>query len=114
VMLQRYRPRKEEKRYRGSKASKSRRSWSLEPSLRALLYRGKHCKQGPYCWPDERGDHRKLLAGQLEEIVSHIKGNMTKGVTEEDVNVDIEIPSHVLKNILDNSRKRKVDSFTDC
>jgi hypothetical protein len=37
--------------------------------------RGKHCKQGPY-WPDERGTHHKLLPGQLEEIVGHIKGNI--------------------------------------
>lgn len=76
--------------------------------------RGKHCKQGPHCWLDERGDHRKLLPGQLEEIVSHIKGNMTEGETEEDVDVDIEIPPRIVKNILDNSRKRKADSSTDC
>jgi hypothetical protein len=54
------------------------------------------------------------LPGQLEEIVSHIKGNITEGETEEDVDIDIEIPPHILKNILDNSRKRKADSSTDC
>jgi hypothetical protein len=59
----------------------------------------------PHCLLDERGDHRKLLPAQLEEIVSHIKANMKEGETEEDVNVDIEIPPHILRNILDNSRK---------
>ena len=43
--------------------------------------RGKHCKQGPHCWPDEQGNHRKLLPGQLEEIVCHIKGNIKEGET---------------------------------
>jgi hypothetical protein len=74
--------------------------------------RGKHCKQGPHCWPDERGNHYKLLPDQLEEIVCHIKGNMKEGEKEEDVDVDIEIPSNILKNVLDNSRKRKADGGT--
>jgi hypothetical protein len=38
--------------------------------------RAKHCKQGPHCWPDERGIHQKLLPGQLEEIVGHIRENI--------------------------------------
>ncbi|KAF8848067.1 hypothetical protein BDZ45DRAFT_555830, partial [Acephala macrosclerotiorum] len=76
--------------------------------------RGKHCKQGPHCWPDERGDHYKLLPGQLEDIVCHIKGNMKAGEREEDVDVDIEIPFNILKNVLDNSRKRKADGSIDC
>jgi hypothetical protein len=67
--------------------------------------RSKHCKQGPHCLPDERGNHRKLLPAQLEEIVCHIKSNMNKREKEEDVNVDIEIPPNILKNILDNSYK---------
>ena len=62
--------------------------------------RAKHCKQGPHCLPDDRGNHRKLLPAQLEEIVCHIKANMKEGETEEDVDVDIEIPPHILKNIL--------------
>jgi len=76
--------------------------------------RAKHCKQGPHCLPDERGNHRKLLPAQLEEIVCHIKANMEEGETEETVKVDIEIPPHILRNILDNSRKRKADSSSDC
>jgi hypothetical protein len=40
---------------------------------------------------------------------------MKEGETEEDVDVDIEIPPHILKHILDNSRKRKAeDNSTDC
>ena len=50
--------------------------------------RAKHCKQGPHCLPDDRGNHRKLLPAQLEEIVCHIKANIKEGETEEDVNVD--------------------------
>ena len=76
--------------------------------------RGKHCKQGPHCWPDERGNHYKLLPGQLEEIVYHIKGKMEEGEKEEDIDVNIKIPANILKNVLDNSRKRKADSSTDC
>ncbi|ELR06464.1 hypothetical protein VC83_03635 [Pseudogymnoascus destructans] len=76
--------------------------------------RGKYCKQGPHCWSDERGNHHRLLPGQLEEIVRHIKDNMKEGETEEDVDIDIKIPSSILKNILDNSRKQKADGLTDC
>jgi hypothetical protein len=76
--------------------------------------RSKHCKQGPHCVPDERGNHRKILPAQLEEIVCHIKANMKEGETEEIVKVDIEIPPHILQNILDNSCKRKADNSPDC
>lgn len=38
---------------------------------------------------------------------------MNEGETEEDVDVNIEILSNILKNTLDKSRKRKADSSTD-
>ncbi|KAI9762389.1 MAG: hypothetical protein M1840_001250 [Geoglossum simile] len=76
--------------------------------------RGKHCKQGPHCWPDEQGNHHKLLPGQLEEIVCHIKGNIKEGEKEEDVDVGIEIPPNILKSVLDNSRKRKANGSINC
>ncbi|PVH69355.1 hypothetical protein DL98DRAFT_578389 [Cadophora sp. DSE1049] len=75
--------------------------------------KAKHCKQGPHCWPDERGNHQKLLPGQLEEIVRRIKEKMKEGETKEDVDVRIEIPPHIIKNILDNNRKRKADDSFD-
>ncbi|KAH9203554.1 hypothetical protein DL95DRAFT_231477, partial [Leptodontidium sp. 2 PMI_412] len=75
--------------------------------------RAKHCKQGPHCWPDERGIHQKLLPGQLEEIVGHIKATMKEGETEEDVDVNIEIPPHIINNILEHNRKRKADGSID-
>jgi hypothetical protein len=75
--------------------------------------RGKHCKQGPHCWPDERGDHYKLQPGQLEDIVRYIKGNIEEGEGEEDVDINIEIPANILKDVLDNSRKRKADGSID-
>jgi hypothetical protein len=91
---------------------------AADAGLRSRLYelhrcRSKHCKQGPHCLPDERGNHRKLLPAQLEEIVGHIKANMKEGETEETVEVDIEIPPHILRNVSDNSRKRKADN-SDC
>ena len=33
---------------------------------------------------------------------------------EKDVDVNIEIPPNILKNVLDNSRKQKVDGSIDC
>ena len=35
---------------------------------------------------------------------------MKEGETEKDVDINIKIPPNILKNILDNSRKRKADS----
>jgi len=78
--------------------------------------KAKHCKQGPHCWPDERGTHRPLLPHHLEDIVRHIKDSMKEGETEEDVDINIEIPPHILKDVLDNShnsRKRKADGSLD-
>ncbi|KAH8761633.1 hypothetical protein F5883DRAFT_386422, partial [Diaporthe sp. PMI_573] len=79
--------------------------------------RGKYCKQGPHCWPDERGNHHKLLPRHLEEIFHHIKGNMKEGEKEEEVEINIEIPPTILKDVLDDSRKRKAedaDDFRSC
>jgi hypothetical protein len=76
--------------------------------------RGKHCKQGPHCWPDERGNHHKLLPRHLEDIFHHIKGNMKEGEEEEEVDVNIEIPPKIIKEVLDYSRKRKAEDSIDC
>jgi hypothetical protein len=38
---------------------------------------------------------------------------MKEGETEEDVDVRIEIPPHIIKNILENIRKRKADGSID-
>jgi hypothetical protein len=83
------------------------------------LYRckAKHCKQGPHYWPDERGTRHPLLPRHLEDIVRHIKDSMKEEDIEEDVDVNIEIPPYILKNVLDNSnnsRKRKADGPLDC
>ncbi|KAF6783012.1 hypothetical protein CSOJ01_15944 [Colletotrichum sojae] len=76
--------------------------------------RGKHCKQGPHCWLDERGNHHRLLPTHLEDIFNHIKGSMKEGEKEDDVDVNIEIPSRILGDILSNSRKRKAEDSIDC
>ena len=76
--------------------------------------RAKHCKQWPHCWPDKQGNHRKLLPRYLEEIVCHIKYNIEKREREKDINIDIKIPPNILKDVLDNSRKRKADGSIDC
>ncbi|OHW97266.1 hypothetical protein CSPAE12_04062 [Colletotrichum incanum] len=71
--------------------------------------RGKHCKQGLHCWPDEQGNHHRLLPQYLEEIVRRIQGDMKEGDKEEEGNVGIEIPSKILGNILNYSRRRKAE-----
>lgn len=76
--------------------------------------RGKYCKQGPHCWPDERGNHHKLQPRHLEEIFNHHKAQMKEGEEEDDVDVGIEVPASILKDVLDDSRKRKAQSSTDC
>jgi hypothetical protein len=73
-----------------------------------------HCKQGLHCWPDEQGNHRELLPRHLEDIVSHIKGNMKEGEKEEDVDINIEMPPSIIKDVLDNSRKRKAGCESGC
>jgi hypothetical protein len=76
--------------------------------------RAVHCKQGPHCWPDERGNHHAVLPVHLADVISHIKGNMKEGEKEEDVDVDIEMPRSIVNDILDNSRKRKANGSIDC
>jgi len=63
--------------------------------------------------PDERGNHHKLLPAQLEEIICYIKANMKEGETEEDIDIDIEIPPHIVRYILDNCHKWKADSSSN-
>lgn len=36
-----------------------------------------------------------------------------EGETEEDIDIRIEIPPYIIKNILNNNRKRKVDDSFD-
>lgn len=55
-----------------------------------------------------------MEANQLEALVRHIKGNIAEGGAEEDVDVSIEIPPHILKTVLDNSCKRKAEGSIDC
>jgi hypothetical protein len=39
---------------------------------------------------------------------------MKEGEKEEDVDINIEMPPSIVKDILDNSRKRKADGSIDC
>lgn len=75
---------------------------------------GKYCKQGPYCWPDERGDHHRVLPRHLDAILQHIKDNMQEGEKKEEVNVGIEVPPNIIQDVLDDSRERKTDSAVSC
>ncbi|KAH6661717.1 hypothetical protein B0J14DRAFT_622130 [Halenospora varia] len=95
------------------KGKKKKKSATEAQRLQRAAEAAKHCKQGPHCWPDKRGIYQKLLPGQLEEIVGHIKETMKEGETEEDVDVRIEIPPYIIKNILENNRKRKADGSID-
>lgn len=76
--------------------------------------RGKYCKQGPHCWPDERGNHHRVLPRHLDAIPQHIKDSMQEGEKEEEVDVGIEIPPNIIEDVLDDSRKRKTDSTVGC
>lgn len=49
----------------------------------------------------------------LEDIFHHIKGNMNEGEKEEEVDVNIEILPKILKDVLDDSHKRKAEGFID-
>ncbi|KAK3376316.1 hypothetical protein B0T24DRAFT_217899 [Lasiosphaeria ovina] len=99
-----------------TKAQKLQRA--ADAGLRTRVYkhhrcRGKHCNQGPHYWPDEQGNHHTLLPRHLEDIFHHIKGNLKEGEREEDFDVNIEIPSKILKDVLDDNRKRKADDSID-
>ena len=72
--------------------------------------RAKHCKHGPHCWPDERGNHYRLLPRHLEAILHYHKCSIQEGEEEEEVDLDIEIPSNIIKDVLDDSRKRKAEN----
>lgn len=52
-----------------------------------------------------------MLLGQFEEIVGYIKETIKKGETKENVDVRIKIPPYIIKNILENNRKRKANDF---
>ncbi|KAH6623189.1 hypothetical protein F5144DRAFT_623218 [Chaetomium tenue] len=97
-----------------TKGKKNKQSATEAQKLQRATDAGKHCRQGPHCWPDERGNHHKLLPRHLEDIFHHIKGNMEEGEKEEDVDVNIEIPPQILKDVLDDSRKRKAEDSIGC
>ena len=75
--------------------------------------RAKHCDKGPHCWPDERGIHHRLDYPRLADIKDHIIENMQEGEQVEDVDIGLEIPSHILKEVLQASRKRKDDGSAE-
>lgn len=59
---------------------------------------------------DDQGNRRKLLPQHLGAIFRHVKDSMKKGETEDEVNVDIEIPAHLLKGVWDGSLEGKANS----
>jgi hypothetical protein len=76
--------------------------------------RGKYCKQGPHCVADEQGNHHKLEARHLEDIYNAIREKMKEREKEDEVDVSVEIPSKILQDVLNQSRKRKADSSSEC
>ncbi|KAL0929587.1 uncharacterized protein CTRU02_215486 [Colletotrichum truncatum] len=102
-----------------SATAKQKLQRDAEAGLWARIYekyrcRGENCRKGPHCWPDGRGYHHALLPKHLEPIAEYIKGTMKEGETEEDVNIDVEIPSRILGEVLSDSRKRKAEDSADC
>ena len=71
--------------------------------------RGKYCKKGPHCWRDRLGNHHKLDYKVLKALHQHIMQNMKEGETLEDVDVTVEIPASILKDVLHNDRAGSVD-----
>jgi hypothetical protein len=57
----------------------------------------------------QRARKRRKALRRLKSFSQH-KGRGDRG----DVNIDIEIPPYILRNILDNGRKRKADNPSDC
>ncbi|KAK1989762.1 hypothetical protein LX36DRAFT_695566 [Colletotrichum falcatum] len=108
------------KKKKGQSATKAQKlQRATDAGLWAQVYkhhrcRGKHCKQGPHCWLNERGNHHKLLSRHLEEIFHHIKGNIKEGNNEEEVDVNIEIPYKILRDVLNDSQKQKAKDSVDC
>jgi len=102
-----------------SATNAQRAQMSAEAGLWTCVYkyyrcRAKYCKEGPYCAKDEQGNYLKLESKDLEAIFIWYKDNMKDGEREDDVDVNVEIPSWLLKDVFDRSRKRKADSSNDC
>jgi len=49
----------------------------------------------------------------LKDIFYHIKKNIKEKEKEEEVDVNIEISFKILKNVLDDTRKRKIENSID-
>lgn len=110
-------PTKKQKKKK-SQSDAQRAQMEAEAGLWSRVYEhwrciAKHCKQGPQCWPDENGIHYRLENKHLEKLVNYIKSKMKAGDKVEDVDIDIDIPSHILKDVLDVSRKRKAEDPCD-
>lgn len=71
--------------------------------------RGSHCKQGPHCYRDRNGNHRRLEAPLLVAICKDIVSKMKGGENEEEVEIPDEIPGYILEQILMFNRKEQDD-----
>lgn len=98
------------KKKKTSATDAQRAQRAADASLWARVYkhhrcRGKHCKQGPHCWSDKRGNHHKLLPRHLEALIHHLKGNIERGKDNEDIDISIKLLPKIIEEVLNNSRK---------
>lgn len=103
------------KNKRKSASENQRAQRAAEAGLWARVYehrrcKAKNCKQGPHCMVDEKGNHISMLSRHLEAEVRYRRNNMKDGETEDDINVEIEVPPEIAKDVLACSRKRKAES----
>ncbi|KAL7940328.1 hypothetical protein V8C42DRAFT_337869 [Trichoderma barbatum] len=108
---------KGQKKRKGTGTDAQRAQLAKHPGLWKRVFerwrcRGRYCKRGPHCWPDEKGNHFKLETRYLEAIIDELKKKMKEGEKDEDVDVDF-IPPHILSEVLKASQKRKASDTGD-
>ncbi|KAL7939957.1 hypothetical protein V8C42DRAFT_356547 [Trichoderma barbatum] len=96
-----------------AKGAKKKKSRSEEQRLQLDLVKGlwdrvykhhrcrrKHCKLGPHCMKDQFDKHHKIDYKNLKAIFQDIKANMKEGDNPDQVDVNVEIPAAIRKDIM--------------
>lgn len=99
--------------FTAAKGAKKKKSRSEEQRAQLDLVKGlwdrvyKHhrcrrklCKLGPHCLKDQFNKHHKIDYKNLKAIFQDIKANMREGDNPDEVNVNVEIPAAIRKDIM--------------
>lgn len=62
--------------------------------------RKKNCKLGPHCVKDRFGKHRRIDYKNLRAIYQDLKANMKNEDNPDEVDVNVEIPATILRDIM--------------